>query len=423
MPLPTGDVIGILADNLRLRKSVLPLSTKVATKWTEGLGLPRGGETVLYTGMMYQLIPYIEGLVKAETKLGDSWLAKCTGLGRRVNRLVNISAFMARPSAEERAVLQPGADQRRAPAAQGRRRVRRPLRGRPLLGRPGLRPGRRRGRRRACPARARGLQEARREERHHHRPAHHEHAAQRLSQAARRLRRRGAQLPRGAGRERVRRQRAQPKALSGEVVHPRLLRVRPLRGHRRRAARAAGGRRRHRPRPGERGPPDLVLRRPGGVALSRQGGGQRAPSGSRSCARPRPRRHHVPHVLRQPEQRGRRHDALQGHLRTTCARRTHPEEAGQATDAAAWRKRDEWHTTKKTIILFSGDFDKVMAAFIIANGAAAMGDDVTMFFTFWGLNILRKPEKVAGDRQEELPAGHVRRHDAARAPGSWASPR
>ena len=35
-----------------------------------------------------------------------------------------------------------------------------------------------------------------------------------------------------------------------------------------------------------------------------------------------------------------------------------------------------------------------MAAFIIANGAAAMGDDVTMFFTFWGLNILRKPEKV-----------------------------
>ncbi|MHB1041593.1 MAG: DsrE/DsrF/DrsH-like family protein [Eubacteriales bacterium] len=49
---------------------------------------------------------------------------------------------------------------------------------------------------------------------------------------------------------------------------------------------------------------------------------------------------------------------------------------------------------KKTIIVFSGDLDKVMAAFIIANGAAAMGDDVTMFFTFWGLNVLRKPEKV-----------------------------
>jgi peroxiredoxin family protein len=48
-------------------------------------------------------------------------------------------------------------------------------------------------------------------------------------------------------------------------------------------------------------------------------------------------------------------------------------------------------TTKKTIIVFSGDLDKVLAAFVIANGAAAMGDDVTMFFTFWGLNVLRKP--------------------------------
>ncbi len=34
-------------------------------------------------------------------------------------------------------------------------------------------------------------------------------------------------------------------------------------------------------------------------------------------------------------------------------------------------------TTKKTLIVFSGDFDKILAAFVIANGAAAMGDDVT----------------------------------------------
>ena len=47
-------------------------------------------------------------------------------------------------------------------------------------------------------------------------------------------------------------------------------------------------------------------------------------------------------------------------------------------------------TSKKTIILFSGDLDKAMAALIIANGAAAMGDDVTIFCTFWGLNLLRK---------------------------------
>lgn len=47
----------------------------------------------------------------------------------------------------------------------------------------------------------------------------------------------------------------------------------------------------------------------------------------------------------------------------------------------------------QTIIVFSGDFDKVMAAFIIANGAAAMGKKVTMFFTFWGLTALLRPEK------------------------------
>jgi len=49
----------------------------------------------------------------------------------------------------------------------------------------------------------------------------------------------------------------------------------------------------------------------------------------------------------------------------------------------------------KTIIVFSGDLDKVLASFIIANGAAAMGRPVTMFFTFWGLTVLRKAKKQA----------------------------
>lgn len=43
-----------------------------------------------------------------------------------------------------------------------------------------------------------------------------------------------------------------------------------------------------------------------------------------------------------------------------------------------------------TIVIFSQDMDKAMASFIIASGAAAMGKKVTLFFTFWGLNILRK---------------------------------
>jgi len=48
-----------------------------------------------------------------------------------------------------------------------------------------------------------------------------------------------------------------------------------------------------------------------------------------------------------------------------------------------------------TMVVFSGDLDKALAAMIIANGAVAMGKKVTLFFTFWGLNILRKPDKVS----------------------------
>jgi peroxiredoxin family protein len=42
-----------------------------------------------------------------------------------------------------------------------------------------------------------------------------------------------------------------------------------------------------------------------------------------------------------------------------------------------------------SIVVFSNDFDKALAAFVLANGAAATGKDVTMFFTFWGLTVLR----------------------------------
>lgn len=47
----------------------------------------------------------------------------------------------------------------------------------------------------------------------------------------------------------------------------------------------------------------------------------------------------------------------------------------------------------KTIVVFSDDLDRALASFVIANGAASMGKKVTMFFTFWGLNIIKKPKK------------------------------
>ena len=50
---------------------------------------------------------------------------------------------------------------------------------------------------------------------------------------------------------------------------------------------------------------------------------------------------------------------------------------------------------ERTLIMFSGDFDRAMAGFVLANGAVAAGEKVTIFFTFWGLNILRRSERVS----------------------------
>ena len=65
-------------------------------------------------------------------------------------------------------------------------------------------------------------------------------------------------------------------------------------------------------------------------------------------------------------------------------------EKAEKPASPAQRERND-----KTFVVFSGDLDKTIAAFIMANGAAAMGRRVTIFFTFWGLNILRRPEKVS----------------------------
>jgi peroxiredoxin family protein len=47
---------------------------------------------------------------------------------------------------------------------------------------------------------------------------------------------------------------------------------------------------------------------------------------------------------------------------------------------------------KVTLVVFSGDLDKALAAFNIAIGAASAGMEVSMFFTFWGLNIIKRSE-------------------------------
>lgn len=58
----------------------------------------------------------------------------------------------------------------------------------------------------------------------------------------------------------------------------------------------------------------------------------------------------------------------------------------------------------KTLIVFSDDLDKALASFVIANGAASTGRKVTMFFTFWGLNVIKKehPGKVKKDTMGKM---------------------
>jgi len=66
---------------------------------------------------------------------------------------------------------------------------------------------------------------------------------------------------------------------------------------------------------------------------------------------------------------------------------------------------------RATILVFSGEFDKLMSAFIVATGAVAMGFEVSMYFTFWGLIGLKKQTVYSGKTLPEkmiaamLPAG------------------
>lgn len=102
MPLPTATVIGMLTDNLRRRGSVVPLSERRSTRWAHGLDLPVGGPIVIYTGQTYQLMPYLEALSTAQGKAAAAVPEWWAGLGRPLNRFVNVAGLLAWPSREKR---------------------------------------------------------------------------------------------------------------------------------------------------------------------------------------------------------------------------------------------------------------------------------------------------------------------------------
>lgn len=73
--------------------------------------------------------------------------------------------------------------------------------------------------------------------------------------------------------------------------------------------------------------------------------------------------------------------------------------------AALQARGGEAQVDRASILVFSGDFDRLLSAFIIATGAISMGLEVSMYFTFWGLVALKRKTTFAGKTIEEKMLG------------------
>ena len=102
MSLPLKTVLGILLDNVDSRQTVLRLPSKRLTGWADGLGLSRGGGTIIYTGHMYQLMPSVRALSHRMGQFRDSWMTRFSDLIRPMNRLFDLSRLVIPSAAEQR---------------------------------------------------------------------------------------------------------------------------------------------------------------------------------------------------------------------------------------------------------------------------------------------------------------------------------
>ena len=101
MPLPLKEVIEIIIDNTRKRGSPVPIPVEDVVGWAEGLNLPRGGSVVIYTGLLYQMIPYIDSFVKHLEDLEKSSVAPVLmKVGRVVGRVIDLSKIIRVPREE-----------------------------------------------------------------------------------------------------------------------------------------------------------------------------------------------------------------------------------------------------------------------------------------------------------------------------------
>ena len=216
-----------------------PYRSPGATAWARDLGIPRGGETVLYTGQMYQLIPYIERLVasRAAARRLRHWLVSAAWPAGRTGLSTASPWWRGRRAGAVR--VRPCPRQRGAPPPAGRGRLRPPVRGRPLQRGADPRPGCRRG---AVAAHARRVAGILRKHGVREVITIDPHTTKMLRTVYPTLVDGYDVRVRSYLEVLAERRLPVPSPLSGNRRHPRLLRLRPLRGGRRRAAPAARGR-------------------------------------------------------------------------------------------------------------------------------------------------------------------------------------
>jgi len=97
MALPLKEIRTMLADSIKRTSFPVPMSDKAKDQWADGLGIPRGGETVLYTGALYQLMPYTKALMARlegmEEKKGVGFLLK---VASSLTKMVDLSGIASK---------------------------------------------------------------------------------------------------------------------------------------------------------------------------------------------------------------------------------------------------------------------------------------------------------------------------------------
>jgi len=102
MPLPIEDIVKFIIENIRKSGSPIPMSKESISEWAKGLNIPRGGDTILYTGLLYQLQPYLDATVRyletlEESRVGGTILK----LGRLAGKIIDLSRIISNISKED----------------------------------------------------------------------------------------------------------------------------------------------------------------------------------------------------------------------------------------------------------------------------------------------------------------------------------